>query len=595
MVCLSRENLIPQKSARKPVKMMTIDIVHLRLSIRGIANSNAQPFIDIHDALASHPSHPSTHHHHSRIMSEPHLVPLDRIEPISGFNTGHNPKRRPSFLYGFATASLVWSVTPICYAILAYRFYSTGQPIAIPHGYGFWAKFWYIYSLIEVPFSVYLWVLTKKAASAPPPLSVDMETLQILLTKSLTAGLGPSPNSSKARKRSNTAKQPMGLSAFDDKHVDPDDASARRERLRSWFFFAPIEDIYEDNVREWLAWAFSACSLKDALANPQYAHLINDGLEMVKLRLGWPDMKKGFNPRVKAIRLTLDPVQTMHRPFGYYVVTNGVSLGTIAWLMLTKGFRLETSGKCSLLVKPAQQAKADGKKGDKESLPIVFLHGLGIGLGQYTSMLSKLSKHKDGVVILLQPHISTNIFSRYFLEPPSKDEQASSLISILNRHSFSRCATLSHSNGTMVLGWLLRTAPQLFVRNILVDPVSFCLWEGSVCYSFIHRRWATGIEALLGYFVGRELGVAHTIARRFLWFDMILWADEFPSLDPQDLQFVFGERDVLVDVPASVAYLRDSGVSDDCISVMKGYNHGQALIVDNKGMKLALERVVLST
>lgn len=528
-------------------------------------------------------------------MSKPHMIPLDLIEPVSGFNTGHNPQRQLSLIYGFATAALVWSVTPISYAILAYRFYSTGQIIAIPHGYGFWAKFWYIYALIEVPFSIYLYVLTRKAAAGPPPLSVDMETLQILLTKSLTAGLGSAPVS-KARKRSNgSTKPPMGLSAFEDKHVDADDASARRERLRSWFFFAPIEDIYEDNVREWLAWAFSARSLPDALADKYYARLIDDGLEMVKLRLGWPHMKKGLNPKVKAIRLTLDPLQTMHRPFGYYVVTNGVSLGTIAWLMLIKGFRMETSGKCSFLVKPAQPAKQNKKKGEPESLPIVFLHGLGIGLGQYMTMLSKLSKHKDGVVILLQPHISTNIFSRYFLEPPSKDEHADSLISILNRHNFTRCATLSHSNGTMVLGWLLRTAPERFVRNILVDPVSFCMWEGSVCYSFIHRRWATGIEALLGYFVGRELGVAHTIARRFLWFDMILWADEFPSLKSQDLHFVFGERDVLVDVPASVAYLRDAGVGDQCISVMKGYNHGQALIVDNEGMKLAMDKVVLRT
>lgn len=530
-----------------------------------------------------------------------HFVPLDRIDPVSGFNRGHNPKRRLSFIYGFTTAALVWSVTPICYAILAYRFYSTGHPIDIPHGYGFWARFCYIYALIEMPFSIYLWFLTKKAAARPPPLNVDMDTLQILLTKSLTAGLGPAPES-KLTKRINGVgndkpkqQQPMGLCAFKDKHVDPDDASARRERLRSWFFFAPIEDIYEDNMREWLAWAFSARSLKDALADPQYAHLINDGLEMVKLRLGWTDMKKGLNPKVKAIRLTLDPVRTMHRPFGYYVVTNGVSFGTIAWLMLTKGFRLENSGKCSFLVKPAQPNKPSKIKGEKESLPIVFLHGLGIGLGQHIAMLRKLAKHQDGVVILLQPHISTNIFSRYFLEPPSKDEQASSLISISKRHNFSRCATLSHSNGTMVLGWLLRTAPELFVRNILVDPVSFCLWEGSVCYSFIHRRWATGIEVLLGYFVSRELGVAHTIARRFLWFDMILWADELPSHRPEDLLFVFGERDVLVDVPASVAYLRDAGVGDDCIRVMKGYNHGQALIVDNAGMKLALERVVLRT
>lgn len=529
---------------------------------------------------------------HADVHPNPH-VPLGKLEPVSGFLTGHNPPLKLSFIYGFALAALVWSVTPIAWIILLRRAYVTGELISI--SIGFWAKFWYIYSLFEVPFSLYLAVLTWRAGREPPPLEVDLETLNLLLTKSLTAGLGPATPAEGVRNRKKGEKEngrpKVGMDAMKDRPVDPQDAAERRERLRSWFHFAPVSDIYEDNVREWLAWAFAARSLQDTLADPKYAELINGGLEMVKRRTAWDDMKKGYNPTVKSIRLTLDPVRTMHRPFGYYVVTNGVSWGTIVWLRLFKGFKKERSGKCEFLVKPPKALK----KGEKRGLPIVFLHGLGIGLGQYITLLKKLGDHRDGVVILLQPHISTNIFSSQFLSPPSKDDQAAALISLLSKHHMSSVATLSHSNGTMVLGWLLRHSPSLFVRNILVDPVSFCLWEGSVCYSFIHRRWATGIEVLLGYFVGRELGTAHTIARRFLWFDMILWADEFPSLKPGELHFVFGERDVLVDVPGSVGYLRGAGVEEDCITVMRGYNHGQALIVDNAGMKLALEKVGLRT
>lgn len=526
-------------------------------------------------------------------------VPLTNIEPVSGFLTGHNPPRTKSLIYGAALAMLVWSVTPISYAIFIRRMLKTGKFVSIP--YGSWAKFWYWYSLFEIPFSIYLWILTRRAAKQPPALSVDMETLNVLLMKSLTAGLGPAPDAptgpaaglrSRNGGHDKKAKQVVGLEAFKGRHVNKEDASKTRERMRAWFFFAPLDKIYEDNVREWLAWAFAARNLEDALADEQYSRLINDGLEMVKLRCNWPDMTKGYNPNVRCIRLTLDPVRSMHRPFGYYVVTNGVSFGTIAWLRLRRGFKMETHGKCTFLVKPATSKRSTG---DKRSQPILFLHGLGIGLGQYTEMLGYLSKHQDGVAILIQPHISTNIFSKYFLSPPSKDEQAEATISVLRKHNFSRVTTLSHSNGTMVLGWLFRTAPEMFTRNILVDPVSFCMWEGSVCYSFIHRRWATGIEALLGYFVGRELGVAHTIARRFLWFDMILWADEFPSTDPDNLQFILGERDVLVDIPGSVKYLTDAGISEDCITVMRGYNHGQALIVDNAGMKLAMKHVGLRT
>ncbi len=134
---------------------------------------------------------------------------------------------------------------------------------------------------------------------------------------------------------------------------------------------------------------------------------------------------------------------------------------------------------------------------------------------------------------------------------------------------------------------------QMFKRNILVDPVSFCLWEGSVCYSFIFRRWASGVEALLGYFVARELGIAIPSAVRFIWFDMILWAEEFPSTNPEDLHIIFGEGDLLVDVVGSVKYLQEAGVPTSASPSMQNYQHGQALMHHGEGMALALKQVVL--
>lgn len=536
-----------------------------------------------------------------------HLVDKAKIPSVSGFLLGHNPPRTKSFIFGLSVAFLVWSVTPLAWLTVILRFYKKGEIFSLPSK-NIFAKIWYLNSLAEIPFSIYLALITWKAGKQANPPKASFETLQILLTKTLTVGLpikeggldddqrqkhlrsGKTITSTTtAFQASNGDAQLRGISALKNKHIDENDAEQRRERLRSWFFFAPIEDIYEDNVREWLAWAFAGRNLQDAKEDKECCQLIDEGLEMVKLRLNWPNVKPGFNPKVRAIRLTLDPIRVMSRPLGFYVVTNYVTYATIAWLYAMHGFRFERSGRCDFLVKKP----VPGTSSSKRSLPIVFLHGLGIGLGQYIPMLTQLSRHKDGVVILLQPHISTAIFSSKFLDPPGKDEQAQATISILQKHKMERCTTLSHSNGTMVLGWLLRTAPEMFQRNILVDPVSFCMWEGSVCYSFIHRRWASGVEALLGYFVGRELGIAHTIGRSFIWFDMILWTEEFPSLNPKDLHIIFAEKDLLVDVPGSVKYLQNSGVSDDCISVLRNYQHGQALMHKGHGMILSLKHAGL--
>ena len=523
-------------------------------------------------------------------------VSLDNIAPVSGFLSGPNPRRQTSFYYAAALAVSVWSITPLAWLTVAGRIYRKGTPFSLP-SQSTLARVWYVMSLLEIPFSIYLAYLirsVRKEASLP---SIKLEQLQELLTRTFCVGLSPKePKTCILRNDKTVSALPedaqalCGLAAMQDKfNVDPQDAAQRKERLRTWFFYAQIKDIRVDNVREWLAGAFAGRRLSEITDDKEVVSLIDEGLEIVKLRLGWHDIQPGYNPEVRTIRLTLDPVRIMHRPLLYYVVTNGVSFSVIAWLLIRHGFRIENSGKCSFLVKKPVEG---GSKDDK-SLPIAFCHGLGIGIGQYMTLLNSLARHRDGVVIAIQPHISTGIYSRFFLNPPSKDEQAQATVDILKRNNFTRCTTLSHSNGTMVLGWLLRTAPELFVRNVLVDPVSFCLWEGSVCYSFVYRPWSSGIEVLLGYFVARELGTAHTIGRKFIWFDMCLWAEELPSWKPEDLHIIFAECDALVDVPGSVHYLREAGIGEECISVMHKYQHGQALMHNSDGMQLALKNAGL--
>jgi hypothetical protein len=157
-----------------------------------------------------------------------------------------------------------------------------------------------------------------------------------------------------------------------------------------------------------------------------------------------------------------------------------------------------------------------------------------------------------------------------------------------------------------VHGWVARGAPEICGRHVIVDPVSFRLWEGKTCYAFLARQWVTGVEVLLGYFVARELSIATTICRQFNWSDMAreciasaierpeadfpsaVWAHDLPSHTPEDLQLVFGEHDMLIDVPASVEYLKDAGVPDACITVVPKYQHGKSLFFDAEGMDIVL-------
>ena len=52
------------------------------------------------------------------------------------------------------------------------------------------------------------------------------------------------------------------------------------------------------------------------------------------------------------------------------------------------------------------------------------------------------------------------------------------------------------------------------------------LWEPFIAYNFLYRKPQRGIEHLMRYFVGEELGIALMLQRHFDWSSNILWAEE---------------------------------------------------------------------
>lgn len=223
--------------------------------------------------------------------------------------------------------------------------------------------------------------------------------------------------------------------------------------------------------------------------------------------------------------------------------------------------------------------------------PIIFLHGLGIGLGQYYAFLKHLVHHRGGVVLLVQPHISVDIWHPHFLDAPTKHEHVDAIRDVMKRNGLQGATILSHSNGTMVHGWISREAPELCARNILVDPVCFRLWEGATCYAFVAKEWTAPVDVLLGYFVARELGISNIICRRFDWTDMIFWINDLADISPEKLHVVLGENDTLLDVDAAREYLLEAGVAESAITVCSGHSHGEALFMPSSGMEVVLKQI----
>lgn len=93
--------------------------------------------------------------------------------------------------------------------------------------------------------------------------------------------------------------------------------------------------------------------------------------------------------------------------------------------------------------------------------------------GQYFAFIRHLKNHKSGVVVLVQPHISALIMDPGHLNPPDSNEQIRAIKSVVKNNGFGKATILSHSNGTLNHGTLVRKAPEICGKHVLTDPVSW--------------------------------------------------------------------------------------------------------------------------
>ncbi|GAA5885028.1 hypothetical protein JCM6882_007198 [Rhodosporidiobolus microsporus] len=324
--------------------------------------------------------------------------------------------------------------------------------------------------------------------------------------------------------------------------------------------------------------------------------LVHHCLSLVEARSAWR-FPSGRNPRVKATRLTLDPVKVSSRPLLLYGVVAALQNGVIRRAGL-KGWREEKDGETRYLVHVPEgwEPREDPPESQR---PLVFIHGLGMGMAQYATLIHVLSTAPSlrtrPVLVLLQPNISMSFFQSGYLDPLDQKRCTAGLERVMRKYRFDEraggCTVVSHSNGTIVHAWLVKDCPTLTARNCFVDAVCFQLWEPWVCHNFLVRKPAKPIEFLMRYFVSRELGVALMLSRTFQWTSNLLWPSEIPAVDNPHRAAVFlSEEDSILSAPRMRLYLRRNGFTEvrdpgrvggreggGGLKVWRGLKHGEGM------------------
>lgn len=215
-------------------------------------------------------------------------------------------------------------------------------------------------------------------------------------------------------------------------------------------------------VRQWLYWSIFNKNLPELEKLPR-AHraVLDDTLELLQKRLGKP-IPEGSNTKNRPILLNLDKPIVLWRPFTFYALIAVINLFLDRWYQVNHKFHhgnhdgleyvhnLNTlKENRSFLIRYLVRIPKSWKA-TRGPRPVVFLHGLGLGLFQYHSFLSRLvQKFTDRpLLIVLQPHISQNVFHSRYLTPMLRKESTQTLASLLASFGWAKLECNSGSSAT---------------------------------------------------------------------------------------------------------------------------------------------------
>ncbi|KAK3346617.1 hypothetical protein B0T25DRAFT_282291 [Lasiosphaeria hispida] len=338
--------------------------------------------------------------------------------------------------------------------------------------------------------------------------------------------------------------------------------------LGLWFLCAPAVEIKRDNVRDFLLWAFfdrdaPSASTEDhdndktplvqAAEDDAEASALEQEVETFLARTEALQGRKFAPGRGSAVplRLTIDAIPTVYRSVIWYAIVALVDLITSTFLLFA-GFAWHPPSpdpSTASAFPPTATLRAIPSPSPSPSigywfrphrstthLPVLFIHGIGVGLWPYTKFLTELTSSPDGggdigILALEILPVSTRLTSPLL----TRTEFLSHLATILDAHPDWKdgFVLVSHSYGSVLTTHVLRSAElALRVKGVvMIDPVSVLLHLPDVAYNFTRRRPRTANQWQLWYFASMDVGVAEGLGRHFFWRENIIWREELVGIE----------------------------------------------------------------
>lgn len=315
--------------------------------------------------------------------------------------------------------------------------------------------------------------------------------------------------------------------------------------LRLWFLGADASEIRRENLHEFLLWAFfdRRPALKES--EEDLAEL-DEYVGLIEQNLGH-EVGPGRGSAEGGLRLTFDPVEARYRSVIWYTIIGLVDIVTHCQLARC-GFQYHAQLRSAFLsvIPYRMQSLFTSRRSAapdlaywhrphtaKGKLPVVFLHGIGVGLWTYVSFLSSLNDgapedEQIGIIAIEYLPVSFRLTGA----PLHKTDFLKQVTAILESHGWDRFVLASHSYGSVLATHMFQSealGPRI-ESAVFVDPVTILLHLPDVAVNFTRRKPQRANEWLLWYFASMDPGVAHCLGRHFFWKDNIVWKEDLVNV-----------------------------------------------------------------
>lgn len=211
-------------------------------------------------------------------------------------------------------------------------------------------------------------------------------------------------------------------------------------------------------------------------------------------------------------------------PLGFHMLVHGLTEVPLRVLMQKRGFERRVMGPVAYYFHQGTNSNEDGFMSDETvENPIVFVHGIGIGLLPYLPLVDALLQTGRPIFLPEIPYVSG---FRPFQSPNGVLPPAvvsSTMTAMLASHGFLQATWMGHSYGSTWLSYMCKYAPKAVASLLFLDPICFCLHVPYLTKQFVYMRPDPGT---VSYMIRTDVIINWTVQRSFPWAWISLFTEE---------------------------------------------------------------------